>query len=113
MVLPSAVSGYGPVFQIKSQNSLLGKVEGHAEVVKDISRKFGAEQQRCGIDVGEQHKGIRVCNRLAQDSSGFENDLVSAEVVALEEYQLIFVGEIQWSLSILHEAEVEGLHARG
>lgn len=74
--------------------------------------ELGAEEQGGVVDVGEEHQRVRVGDVLAEDGARLEDDLVGAKVVALEEDELVLVGQVEGPRRVLHEAEVERLDAR-
>lgn len=73
----------------------------------------GAEEQRGVVDVGEEHQRVRVGDGLVEQGARLQDDLVGAEVGALEEDELVLVRQVEGSLCVLHEAEVERLDACG
>lgn len=89
------------------------KVEEDAKVVEDARGEGGAEQEVALVDVAKELEGVGVGGVAAEDGAGLEHDLVGGEVVALEEDELVLVGEVEGPGGVLHEAEVEGLDAGG
>lgn len=73
----------------------------------------GAEQQRGILDVGEEHQRVRVGHLLIEDGACLQDDLVGAEIVTFKENQLVLVGQVERTLSVLHDAEVKRLDASG
>lgn len=94
------------------KNTLCVEVQRHAKVVERPLGELGAEEQRGVVDVGEEHQRVRVGDVLAEDGARLEDDLVGAKVVALEEDELVLVGQVEGPRRVLHEAEVERLDAR-
>lgn len=91
------------------------KVKGDGKVVKGSGAERGAEKQlgRVLLDIAKELERVRVGGGLAQDGARLQDDLVGAEVVALEKDELVFVRQVQRPLCVLHEAEVQGLDAGG
>jgi len=72
--------------------------------MEDASGEWSAEEHRVGalVHIGEQLQCIRVFSSLTQDGAGLEDDLVGAKVITLEEDQLVFVRQVQWTLGVFH-----------
>lgn len=78
------------------------------------SSEGSVEQYGSVVDVAEQLQSVGVGGTAAsKDGTGLEDQLVRAEVVALEEDELVLVRQVQRPLGILHETEVQGLDASG
>lgn len=87
------------------------EIELKGKVVEGSRSESSAEQQLAIIDVAKELERVRVGGVLPEDCPGLENKLVGAEVGALEEGQLVLVGEVQRAHDIFEDAEVEGLDA--
>lgn len=105
----------GVALGVEDLSGVLGEVELDGEVVEDTLGELGLEElgDGAGVDVAEELEGVGVGGVLAKDGTGLKDDLVGAEVGALEEDKLVLVGQVQGTLGILHQAEVEGLDALG
>lgn len=92
------------------------EVESQAKVVEDSLGEGGVEENLALLDVAEEDQAVWVDTSLGgsvQHSTSLENELVGAEVIALHECKLVLVREVEWTSSVLHQAEVEALHALG
>lgn len=90
------------------------EVEGQPEVMEDALGEGSVEEDLALLDVAEQDQAVRVntsLRRRVQESTGLEDELVGAEVGALDECKLIFVREVERPRSVLHQAEMQALHA--
>jgi hypothetical protein len=93
------------------------KIQRHRKVVKHPRSKRHAKQNLILIDVSKQLEGIRVSSfplrrRGPEDRARLQDELVRAEVVALQKDELILVRKIERPLRILHHAKVQRLDAR-
>ncbi len=73
--------------------------------------KRGAEQQLALVQVAKELERVGVGGLLSEDRARLEHKLVRAEVLALQERELVLVGEVQRPHHVLQHAEVEGLDA--
>lgn len=110
------VSQRGTCLGGRGFNLLCVEVEGQSEVVEDALGEGGVEEDLALLDVAEQDQAVWVdaaLGRGVQHGTGLEDELVGAEVSALNERKLVLVREVEWASSVLHQAEVEALHALG
>lgn len=97
-------------------NLLCVEVQGQSEVVEDALGEGGVEEDLALLDVAEQDQAVWVdaaLGRGVQHGTCLEDELVGAEVSALNERKLVLVREVERASSVLHQAEVEALHALG
>lgn len=90
------------------------EVERDGKVAKDTGSEGCAEQNlgRVGVDVAKQLQSAGVDGAVAADQrAGLEHQLVGAEISALEEDELVLVGQVEGALGVRHEREVQGLDA--
>lgn len=84
--------------------------------MEDSLGEGGVEEDLALLDVAEEDEAVWVDTALGggvQHSTSLENELVGAEVIAFHECELVLVREVEWTSSVLHQAEVEALHALG
>lgn len=92
------------------------EVKGQAEVVEDTLGEGGAEELLALLDVSKEDEAVWVHASLGggvKHGASLEDELVGAEVVALNESKLVLVRGVERASSILHQAEVQALHALG
>ncbi len=94
---------------------LLHKVQSHGEVVEHAGCEGSAEQHLrwVGVHVAEELQQARVGRGLAEDRARLQHDLVGAEVVALEKYELVLVREVQRALRIGLDTKMQRLDSLG
>ncbi len=90
---------------------LLREIQGHGKVAEHTGGKRGAEENLrwVRIHVADELEQIWVGGGLAEDGARLEDDLVRAEVFALEKRELVLVGEVQRALRICLYAEMQRL----
>ena len=81
--------------------------------MENVGGKRGAEEQLALVEVAKELQRVWVCRVLPKDRARLQDELVRAEVLALEEGELVLVGEVQRPHIVLSDAEVEGFDALG
>jgi hypothetical protein len=98
---------------IRSEDSQLIEIQGDGEVVEDTLGEWHAEEHlgRILVDISKELQSVGVGGVDAENSASLQDDLVRAEVVALQEGQLVLMGEVQRPREVLLQAEVKCLDA--
>ena len=83
--------------------------------MEDTSIKGRAEKDlgRVGIDVAKELQGVGIGGVAAKNGARLQDNLVGAEILALEEDQLVFVRQVERPGGVLLQTEVERLDAGG
>jgi len=82
--------------------------------MKHILNEWHTEQSLhwVRVDIAEQLQRVRVGGTSTQNRPRLQHELICAEVIALQEDELILVTEVQRPVRVFHDAEVERFQTR-